>query len=266
MILATPAVGPRPPGKRLARLALLFLFGAPVACSSSSHGGGTANAARGGELFRSSELSSSQLNIFTCATCHETAAPGASPAVIKSGAVLAGVTRRSSFWGGMEVDLLDAINDCRLYFMSDRDELARDDSRAEALYAYFLTLEPGDAAPVAFTVPSTIENVSRGSADAGGTLFPSACGSCHGELHTGAGRLAPLVPVLPEDALASHATYDIPTQRLIFIEKVRHGGFFGYSGMMPPFSKEALSDAALGDLLEALGVTGVPPASTGGTP
>jgi thiosulfate dehydrogenase len=42
----------------------------------------------------------------------------------------------------------------------------------------------------------------------------------------------------------------------VFIEKVRHGGFLGYGGDMPPYSLEVLPDATVSDLLEALGVLG----------
>jgi thiosulfate dehydrogenase len=41
---------------------------------------------------------------------------------------------------------------------------------------------------------------------------------------------------------------------LVFIEKVRHGGFLGYGGLMPPFSLEAMTDAELGALLSFLGL------------
>ena len=37
--------------------------------------------------------------------------------------------------------------------------------------------------------------------------------------------------------------------RLVVIEKVRHGQFFGVGGNMPLFSREAMSDADLGALL-----------------
>jgi len=61
---------------------------------------------------------------------------------------------------------------------------------------------------------------------------------------------------LPEDTLAEHAGYSLRSQRLVFIEKIRHGLFLGYGGDMPPFSKEQLSDAEISDVLEALGVFG----------
>jgi thiosulfate dehydrogenase len=45
-------------------------------------------------------------------------------------------------------------------------------------------------------------------------------------------------------------------QRLIFIEKIRHGRFLGYGGEMPPFSSELLSDADVADVLEYLSILG----------
>jgi len=226
-----------------------------LACSSGARG--TAGIERGAKLFESRELSDSNANRYTCATCHDAAAGPTTPtAPLQPGSVLAGVTRRPSFWGGMEIDLLAALDDCRRLFMNDRDPLSRDDPAAQDLYAYLASLEPGDAVPVAFTVPTVIANVARGDAGRGAPLFARACGRCHGELHTGRGKLGSNVPALPEDAVASHEGYDLDTLRLIFIEKTRHGGFFGYSGVMPPFSVQALSDEQLGDILETLGVLG----------
>jgi len=240
-------------GVRLRMAVLALLAGA--ACSSPAN---PASVANGEMLFQSKKLSSAPIDIFTCATCHDTAT--SAPASIKAGALLAGVTGRASFWGGMEGDLLAAVNDCRRYFMSDRQALANDDPAAESLYAYLQTLEPGSTAPVPFTVVSVIADVARGDAGHGATVYAQTCGNgCHGDMHTGTGRLSGAIPILPDDVLASHATYTVATQRLVFIEKTRHGGFYGYTGVMPPFSTEVLSDGDLGDLLEALGVTGVAP-------
>jgi len=231
------------------------------ALSCSSGPGGTDPVARGAKLFDSRDLSDSNLNRYTCATCHDAAAgggqdPSSSMAPLEPGAAMAGVTHRPFFWGGMESDLLTAVDDCRRLFMNDSAPLARDDPAARDLYAYLVSLEPGDPAAVAFSVPTNIANIARGDASRGDGLFARSCGRCHGELHTGHGRLGSNVPSLPEDAVASHASYDPDTQRLIFIEKTRHGGFFGYSGIMPPFSEQALPDAQLADILETLGVVG----------
>ncbi|HVJ14355.1 MAG TPA: hypothetical protein VM686_02900, partial [Polyangiaceae bacterium] len=79
-----------------------------------------------------------------------------------------------------------------------------------------------------------------------------ACRPCHGELGSGARRLSEVIPVLPDEAVAKHSSYSVEEQRLVFVEKVRHGRFFGYGGFMPPFSLEALPDERLADLLSAL--------------
>jgi thiosulfate dehydrogenase len=98
--------------------------------------------------------------------------------------------------------------------------------------------------------------LERGNAVNGALLYDRACGYCHGEISTGTGRLGERVPRLPEDGIAEHEGYTPRLLRLVFIEKVRHGKFFGYGGDMPPFSREVLSDAELSDILEALGLTG----------
>ena len=252
-------------------LASICTWAGSLSCSSSD---GPDAVDRGAQLFQSRELSSTDANIYTCATCHDSASgqqsnqqsASAASATIKPGALLAGVTRRPSFWGGMESDLLDAVDDCRQFFMYDRDALGRNDAKAVALYAFLVSLEPGNADPVAFTVPSNIADVPRGDAGRGQSLFSNACGGCHGQMHSGVGRLSSVAPILPEDTITSHTGYDADTLRLIFIEKARHGGFYGYSGVMPPFSEEVLNDSALGDILEAFGVTGMPTATDSGTP
>jgi thiosulfate dehydrogenase len=129
---------------------------------------------------------------------------------------------------------------------------------ADDLYAYLVSLEPGTPDDVAFTPVRDIEDVPRGDAQRGSTGYGRACAGCHGELGTGSGRLGPRIPNLPGDVLVEHAApaYTPRTQRLVFIEKTRHGVFLGYGGDMPPFSREVLSDAELGDVLEALGVLG----------
>jgi thiosulfate dehydrogenase len=105
-------------------------------------------------------------------------------------------------------------------------------------------------------VPVKIENVPVGNASAGAGAYAAACGLCHGDAHTGDGRLVDRAPVLPEDSIADHPPpeYDDAKRRLVFIEKVRHGGFLGYTGQMPPLSVETLSDEDLGHVLAYLGL------------
>lgn len=208
----------------------------------------------GRELFESRALSPSRLNSFACSTCHDLTA--ATSDRIKTGAPLAGASLRPSFWGATELDLLRAIDDCRSHFMEASGALAADDPNAEALYAFLTSLEPGDSGAQPFTIVRAVAALPRGDTDAGAITYAKACSACHGALHTGAGRLNTRIPLLPEDTLSAHADYDAATQRLIVIEKVRHGGFLGYGGDMPPFSSEVLGDEQLADVLEALGMLG----------
>src|SRR5690242_15322649 len=77
---------------------------------------GTA-AEHGAALFQDATIAGGGFNQYACATCHATARPaaGASGPVL-TGAPLAGVTQRPSFWGGTEVDLLRSVNHCLYYF------------------------------------------------------------------------------------------------------------------------------------------------------
>ncbi len=212
-------------------------------------------AEHGRELFESGALSPSRLNAFSCRTCHD-AGNAADPAVTKTGADLAGATLRPSYWGGQELDLLRAIDACRRHFMISSVPLEADAPDAQALYAYLVSLEPGDSRAVPFSVVQAITDLPRGDARAGEGVYARTCQACHGAMHGGTGRLSTRIAILPDDAIASHAEYTAAEVRLIFIEKVRHGGFLGYGGDMPPYSLETLPDSELSDLLEALGVLG----------
>jgi thiosulfate dehydrogenase len=211
---------------------------------------------QGRQLFESKALSRYPLNDYKCVTCHDTEA--STPPSKKSGGALSGVTLRSRFWGGQEADLLGSINACRNYFMGDNQPLAASDEHARLLYAYLESLEPGDEKPIPFTIVTGIEPLARGDEGNGQVLYAQACLHCHGGAHDGRGRLSERIPILPEDTLADpeHAAYSPRVQRLVFTEKIRHGLFLGYGGVMPPFSAEVLSDAEVSDVLEALGVLG----------
>lgn len=230
------------------------------ACSSNTE---ESSVEQGRALFDTKALSKSRINDYTCATCHDTVATD--PPSRKTGGPLAGVTLRKSFWGDQVADLLGSINACRSSFMGDTEPLSASDERARSLYAYLASLEPGDSAPVAFTVVNTIDPLPRAEGaeaitdaeNRGRLRYAQACASCHGSMHDGLGRLSSRVPILPEQTLAEHAEYSRRVQRLIFTEKIRHGLFLGYGGSMPPFSSELLSDAEVSDVLEALGVLGI---------
>jgi len=232
--------------------AFLALLPLVLACSAEIQAPESA-AERGQALFESGALSDSSLNVYACSTCHEAQPTGSSQ--IFPGAGLAGATERPSFWGGQENDLLRSLDACRSCFMFASEPLDPASAEASELYAYLVSLGPGNPEPVPFSVVMVIEPLPRGDAVRGGELFANACAACHGSMHEGRGALQ-RVPVLPEETLLEHEDYTPEEQRLVFIEKSRHGAFLGYGGSMAPFSLETLGDAELSDILEALGVLG----------
>jgi thiosulfate dehydrogenase len=230
----------------------LLLASTALSCSEAAQP--EDRVAEGQRLFEGRGLSDSSTNRYSCKTCHDINQPD--PTKKKPGAALAGVTLRATYWGGQENDLLRSINACRRYFMFASADLLATEPNAESLYAYLSSLEPGNPDPVPFTVVRTVEDLPRGDEASGQALFTLTCSQCHGTLHAGVGRLRNTVPVLPEQTLIEHVDYSPREQRLVFIEKTRHGLFLGYGGDMPPFSTEVLSDAELSDILEALGAIG----------
>ena len=228
------------------------------AAGCASEGDQLTQVDKGKSLVSDPKLSASTLNFSSCATCHRFE-PGERPDAILPGATLAGVTLRRSFWGGQELDLLRSINQCRYFFMASSAPWTDKDENAIAIYAYLRSLEPlaTDAlkAPVPFTVVRDVVEVPAGAKAAGERVFNRACRTCHGTASRGDGRLKASLPILPEETIESHqylASRDLT--RLVFVEKTRHGGFLGYGGLMPPFSKEVLSDKDMGALLAFLGL------------
>lgn len=231
---------------RRAALAFALLAGCgPIQRTASQHGE---------DLFASTSLGDEKLS-FSCATCHEGAAPR--QGVTLPGAPLRGATERPSYWGGAELDLLRSINHCLVDLMERDDGLAADDEEARALWGYLASLSDGTGEdPVPFTIPAVPVDPGAGDAQAGEGVYVAACAQCHGDAHSGAGRLTTRAPILPEDTLAQHPPpeYTDEERRYVFVQKTRHGAYYGYGGSMPPFSPEVLSDEALADLLAALGL------------
>ncbi|HYO55953.1 c-type cytochrome [Archangium sp.] len=208
----------------------------------------------GEELFHDPKLSESQYNTFSCATCHaSTATP--SPGKVYAGLSLYNVASRPHWWGGYETRLLDAVNFCYTSFMRGLTPLAPEDPKSRALYEYLVSISPDVQAPAQpFTLVKDITDVPRGSAEWGADVYEATCQGCHGETHTGKGRPSELAPLLPEVVQEYGELFPGVAPGLVFIEKVRHGRFFGVGGNMPPYSREALSDQDLGALLAYLGL------------
>ncbi|HRI69698.1 MAG TPA: c-type cytochrome [Polyangium sp.] len=208
----------------------------------------------GAALFTDPTIAGTSLNQYSCGTCHETGT--ADPSRILAGASLAGVTKRPSYWGGQELDLLRAINACSYYFMLKTTPYSAEDEEARALYAYLESISASNVGTEAvdFSIVVSIADLPAGDSTRGKGLYDRACAYCHGPTHTGKGRLVERAPILPEQTLQQHplGQYTADEQRLVFVEKVRHGGFITYSGEMPPFASEKLSDAELADILQYL--------------
>lgn len=208
----------------------------------------------GEQLFSDSRLSESGLNSYACSTCHSVAA-SSDATRINSGYSLFNAAARPSWWGGNELDLLDAVNFCYVSFMRAAKPLAPDEAKSKALYEYLATItDASDAPPHPFTVVSNVTAVARGDPDRGQEVYRAACRVCHGEAQSGAGRISERVPLLPQATQDYSTVFPQVQPALVVVEKVRHGSFFHISGDMPLYSKEALSDQDLGALLAFLGL------------
>ncbi|MBX5484795.1 MAG: cytochrome C oxidase Cbb3, partial [Myxococcaceae bacterium] len=58
----------------------------------------------------------------------------------------------------------------------------------------------------------------------------------------------------PEITETYPTTFPGVNPRLVIIEKIRHGQFFGVGGNMPLYGREMLSDEQVADLLAYLGL------------
>jgi thiosulfate dehydrogenase len=207
-------------------------------------------------LMSDTAVSGSTLNEATCSMCHPTRATDAG---IFPGAPMAGMTSRPSYWGGSELSLLRSINHCLYYFMLADAPWTGEEEEARAIYAYLESLEESATEKEKAAQPLTFAPLftyTGGDATRGDELYEEACATCHGAKESGAGAMIARAPTLPQDTIATHPkeTYTKEDLRLVFVEKTRHGLFFGYGGEMPPFPDQALSDDDIADILAYLGV------------
>jgi thiosulfate dehydrogenase len=191
-------------------------------------------------------FSPSPFNSYACATCHAVSARGDR---IDPGYELRDVVHRPSWWGGSFTRLLDAVNYCYFEFMGG-SPMAADSVEARSLYEYFLHQSPDQDVPaLPLTVVKNIVPIDLpGDPATGKAVYEMACRRCHGDARSGEGRLNTRVSVVPND---TQAVFE-DNARLVTIEKIRHGKFFNIGGVMPLFSREAMSDEQIADLLAYL--------------
>jgi cytochrome c len=210
---------------------------------------------RGAELAADPGFSRSTYNAFACTTCHAER-PGGEGTEILPGAPLAGATRRPSYWGGTVLDLHEAVSICYRRFMLG-GALDPSSDEAVALYAYLDALSqsgPAVTDAVPFTVPPTAMPPMEGDTTRGATVYQRACSGCHGAPNT---RTPPVARAssIPQDTETEHTAamgYTAESLRAVFVEKTRHGNFLGLAGVMPPFSREVLSDQDVADIVAYL--------------
>lgn len=208
---------------------------------------------RGRELMFDSDVSPSGLNHFACATCHVV---DSTPARLRyAGYSLLGVAKRRTFYGGAEDRLLDAVNFCIVQYMRGV-ALTETDPDGRAIYEYLLSISPGDPVDgIPWTLVHSIPELEGGGDAANGKrVYDAMCLECHGALHSGKGRREPKATILPDEAMEIYRTmFPGVKPRTIVTEKLRHGGFFGIGGQMPPNGAEVLSDAEILDLFAYIG-------------
>lgn len=228
------------------RIGLIVFTG----CSSEPEVVTTTAVERGERLTNDPAFAESKFNSFACTTCH---AVNASGGRILPGAPLAGAARRPTYWGGRFTSLSEAVDECATKFMRSPPF---DPSKQKwiDLYAYLDSIaNTGALVPQPFEVVYRITDLPRGDAANGGKVYDAACKSCHGAPKTGVGRLG-AASIVPNDTVAEHSKDGPSITRQVVIEKIRHGSYLGFPGVMPPFSKQALSDAQISDLLTYLGL------------
>ncbi len=216
-------------------------------------GGEITGAERGEELFDSTELSPTDLNVFACSTCHDVDPDAPLLDSGPAGYNLYGAANRGLYWGGDRTTLRDAVDACLIFFMkAEMLDPATDDARA--LYDYLQSISPAEASsePLPFTVVENIVDVARGDPGRGEEVYSQSCQRCHGAAFTARGSILRIEYNLP--GVTEEYPDDFPgvDPSLVVIEKVRHGRFFDIGGDMALFSVEALADEDLGALLAFL--------------
>ena len=207
---------------------------------------------RGQALATEARFSPSPSNVFACTTCHSVAGLDQQATLRLPGFPLSGAASRPSFWGGGVRYLLDAVNHCYVDFMRG-EKLSPDDIQGLELVAYLKSIAPQPEPARACTVVKNIDaaylaSLPPGDPRRGQGAYQTTCGYCHGQSHTGEGRIGPHISLIPDDTISTFGAQ----ARTIVAEKARHGRYFGIVGNMPPYCVEALSDADLADILSYL--------------
>ena len=235
----------------MTRRALLLLGPLVAACSAPAVKVVERPAVELGEsLFGDPDFSPSGNNYFACSDCHSRTTDEGGR--LYAGYPLEGAANRASWWGGYELQLIDAASFCTTFFMRGQP-IEPGDPYGDALYEYLASISPGGASPgLPVTITKTVTVIAGGDATNGELVYDAACRGCHGS-PSGSGRLHSSITALDDDLWADYDDlFPGVSHRLLVTEKVRHGAFFTIGGVMPFFSQERLSDAELADVMAYL--------------
>lgn len=210
---------------------------------------------RGEALVDDPRFTSSSFNPFQCTHCHSKTEAGEK----LPGGPLAGAAKRPSFWNGRFYTLFEAVDFCQRQFMRG---LPLDPKAPKTLDLYAYLVSIGDKGPTTarkFELILEVKDLPRGDATRGNGVWVGSCQSCHGAPHTGAGRLKPLqgdnpISIVPEETIKVHGKEGPNVVREAVIEKIRHGGFLEFAGVMAPFTPAQLSDTEVADVVTFLGL------------
>lgn len=219
---------------RLAWFLFATALSAVFACSDSPGG----SAASGEALYLAPHADG---NTFACATCHALEEP-ASDGIRRPGHSIGDAANRPSYKNGQLSELLEAVNSCRVEWMT-APAFADDDPRWIALLEY-LTEVAGDApaAALSYQIVTPPSDLGGGDAMAGQDVFNVSCVVCHGTDAAGTER----APVL-RGSLLDEETIGRRVRTSGAADSEVYEGLTG--GRMPFWAADRLSEEELIDIV-----------------
>ncbi|MFW2389309.1 MAG: DM13 domain-containing protein [Polyangiales bacterium] len=219
---------------RLAWILLMAPLGAVLGCSDSQGAG----APSGQTLYLAPHADG---NSFACATCHALEEP-ASDRMRRPGHSIGDAANRPSYKNGQLSELLDAVNSCRVEWMT-APAFDDEDPRWLALLEY-LTEVAGSApaSALSYQIVNPPTELGGGDAGEGQDLFNESCVVCHGVDAAGTER----GPVL-RGSLLDEETIARRVRTSGTVDSEVYEGLTG--GRMPFWAADRLSDEELLDVV-----------------
>jgi len=221
--------------KRLTWLALFVAVTGLYGCSDSGSGGASVS---GETLYLEPHDDG---NVFACATCHALEEP-APDGIRRPGHPIGDAANRPSYKNGQLTELLQAVNSCRVEWMT-APAFAETDPRWLALFEY-LSASAGDSEAVAlsYQIVSPPSELDGGDEMVGRDIFNASCVVCHGVDAAGTQRAPGLRGFLLDAETIG--------RRVRTSGAVDSGVYEGLTGgRMPFWAEDRLSDDELIDVV-----------------